>query len=313
MSERFDNIESFIAAVEAGSFAQAAERLRLTRSAVAKSIGRLEQRLGVRLFQRTTRTQSLTEEGRAYYERCVRALSELDEAEASIAARRSEPSGRLRVSVPVLFGRHCIAPVLLRLAHQHPSLSVEVSFSDRVVDLVDGGYDLAVRVGALQDSSSLMSRRLGKQSMAICAAPSYLERNGFPSSLDEIGARDCIAYSQGGHCSAWRVRDGHEIRELRPDSRIMFDDLQAIADAAVVGGGFAWLPCWLLAPHIRRGELVLVMDSERVLGTDIHAVWPATRHMPGKTRAAIDALAMHVPGMLAYPEPEAEADISWRA
>lgn len=309
MSERLDNIELFVTAVEAGSFAQAAERLRLTRSAVAKSIGRLERRLGTRLFHRTTRTQSLTEEGQAYYERCVRALSELDEAEAALAARRSEPSGRLRVSVPVLFGRHCIAPVLLRLANRYPALQIEMSFSDRVVDLVEENYDLAVRVGALQDCSSLMSRRLGKQSMAICAAPSYLARHGFPGTLSEIGARDCIVYSQDGRSAPWRVRDGRDIRELRASSRIAFDDLQAIADAAAVGAGFAWLPCWLVAPHVRDGELTVVMDSDLVLGTNIHAVWPATRHLPMKTRVAIDALVAHVPGMLAYPEREAETNI----
>ncbi len=308
MSERFDSIELFVAAAESGSFAQAAERLRVTRSAVAKSIGRLERKLGVRLFQRTTRSQSLTDDGRSYYERCVRALSELDQAEAVFAARRSEPSGRLRVSVPVLFGRKCIAPVLTRLARQYPALSVEVSFSDCVVDLVEEGYDLAVRVGTLQDSSTLAARRLGRQRMAICAAPSYLAAHGTPTTLAEMAERDCIVYSQGGRCAPWRVREGEEVLELRAVSRLAFDDLQAIADAAIAGAGFAWLPCWLLAPHISSGELTLVMDSDRVLGRDIHAVWPKTRHLPIKTRAAIDMLAVHVPGMLGYPASREGSD-----
>ena len=309
MSERLDSIELFVSAVEAGSFAQAADRLRLTRSAVAKSIGRLERRLGARLFQRTTRTQSLTEEGRDYYERCVRALSELDEAEAALAARRREPTGRLRVSAPVLFGRHCITPVLLQLTQRHPALQIEMSFSDRVVDLIEERFDIAVRVGALQNSSSLSTRRLGSQSMAICAAPSYLSRYGFPKTLQEIGARDCVVYSQAGRCLPWRVRDGKQIRELRANSRLAFDDLQAIADAAVAGAGYAWLPCWLLASHVRNGELALVMDSERVLATDIHAVWPTTRHMATKTRVAIDALVKSVPAMLGHPEPDPELPI----
>jgi DNA-binding transcriptional LysR family regulator len=309
MSERLDSIELFVTAVDAGSFAQAADRLRLTRSAVAKSIGRLERRLGARLFHRTTRTQSLTEEGRAYYERCVSALSELDEAEAALAARRREPTGRLRVSAPVLFGRHCITPVLLQLAQRHPALQIEMSFSDRVVDLIEERFDIAVRVGSLQNSSSLTARRLGSQSMAICAAPSYLSKYGFPKTVHEIGARDCIVYSQGGRCSPWRVRDEQQIRQVSANGRLAFDDLQAIADAAVAGAGYAWLPCWLLAPHVRNRELVLVMDSDRVLATDIHAVWPTTRHLPTKTRVAIDALVESVPAMLGYSGPERKLPI----
>src|SRR5512138_1076673 len=184
MSERLNNIDMFVHAVEAGSFAQAAARLRVTRSAVAKGVARLEQRLGTRLFNRTTRSQSLTEEGHAYYERCVRALAELDAAEAEFDARRSEPSGCLRVSVPVLFGRRCVAPLLLQLANEHRALSVEMSFSDRFVDLVDENFDLAVRIGSLSDSATLAARRLGEQRMGICAAPSYLAKRGMPASAE---------------------------------------------------------------------------------------------------------------------------------
>ena len=186
MSERLQGIDAFVQAVEAGSFAQAAERMRLTRSAVGKSIARLERRLGVRLFHRTTRRQSLTEDGQAYYERCKRALAELEDAEAALDNGRREPSGRLRVSVPVLFGRHCVAPVLTRLARQYPRLEVEIAFSDRVVDLLEEGFDLAVRVGDLRDSSTLAARRLGTQHLAICAAPSYLDAHGWPRTIEEL-------------------------------------------------------------------------------------------------------------------------------
>ena len=299
MRERLDGIVAFVQSAEAGSFALAAERMQVTRSAIGKSIARLERRLGVRLFHRTTRRQSLTEDGQAYYERCLRALAELDAAEAALDSARRAPSGRLRVSAPVLFGRHCVAPVLLQLARKYPALSVDISFSDRVVDLVEDGFDLAVRVGVLPDSASLTSRRLGTQRMAICAAPSYLAEHGLPTHAGELPGHTGIVYSRAGQAVPWRVRDVNgEICEPRIDTRLRFDDLQAIADAAVAGAGLAWLPCWLLARHVRAGELTLVMDSQRVLATEIHAVWPRTRYLPSKTRAAIDALAAEIPAML---------------
>jgi DNA-binding transcriptional LysR family regulator len=307
MNERLNGIAAFVQSVEAGSFALAAERMQLTRSAVGKSIARLERRLGVRLFHRTTRRQSLTDDGQAYYERCVRALAELDAGEAALDTGRRSPTGRLRVSVPVVFGRHCVAPVLLELARQHSGLIVEASFSDRVVDLVEEGFDLAVRIGTLSDSASLSARRLGTQRMGICAAPSYLAEHGCPTHADELGRHIGIAYGRDGQTASWRVRgaDG-EICESRVDSRLRFDDLQVIVDAAVSGAGLAWLPCWLMAPHVRAGALTLVMDSERVLATAIHAVWPRTRYLPSKTRAAIDALAAKIPAMMGYTGRENE-------
>lgn len=158
MNERLNGINVFVQAVEAGSFSAAATRLHQTRSAVAKAIARLEERLGVRLFHRTTRSQALTEAGQSYYERCVRALAELDAGEACIGTGRSEPTGRLRISVPVLFGRQFVAPLMMDLAQRYPQLTIDISFSDRVVDLLDEGFDLGLRVGPLPNSTSLAAR-----------------------------------------------------------------------------------------------------------------------------------------------------------
>lgn len=299
MGDRLSGISAFVEAVDAGSFALAAERMRLTRSAVGKSVARLEQRLGVRLFQRTTRSQSLTEDGQAYYERCVRALAELDAGVSALDSGKSEPIGNLRVSAPVLFGRHCAAPVLLTLARRHPRLTVEMSFSDHVVDLVDEGYDLAIRVGSLPDSSTLAARRLTTQRMVICAAPSYLAEHGKPVSEDELSRHVGIVYGRSGRLVPWRIRNnaGHVFKP-QVDARLVFDDLQAITDAAVAGAGLAWLPCWLMAKHMRAGELELVMDCDRMLATDIHAVWPQSHYLPIKTRTAIDALVAEIPGLV---------------
>ncbi|NKI68256.1 LysR family transcriptional regulator [Collimonas pratensis] len=299
MSDRLHGISAFVEAVEAGSFAVAAQRMRLTRSAVGKSIARLEQRLGVRLFQRTTRSQSLTEDGQAYYERCVRALAELDAGVSALDSGKSEAIGRLRVSVPVLFGRHCVAPVLLALARQHPRMTIEMSFSDQVVDLIEEKFDLAIRSGSLPDSTTLVARRLATQDMAICAAPSYLTKYGTPADIAGMSTHVGIAYGRAGRLEPWRVRDSSgEVHKPQVDIRLVFDDLQAIADAAVAGAGLAWLPCWLMSKHSRAGELTLVMDSESVLPTEIYLVWPQSRYLPTKTRVAIDALVAEIPGMV---------------
>jgi DNA-binding transcriptional LysR family regulator len=301
MNDSVNGVAIFVAVVDAGSFALAAQRLAVTRSAIAKAIARLEQRLKVRLFNRTTRRQSLTEDGHAYYERCVRALAELEAAEESFESGRREPGGKLRMTVPVLFGRRCVAPIALDLSQRFKDLKLEISFSDRVVDLVEEGFDLAVRIGSLPDSSRLVARRLGSQRMGICAAPEYLARNGRPTNARELDGHVGIAYVNGGRPAPWRVHgeDGH-IVEPQVSSRLLFDDLQAIADATIAGAGLAWLPCWLMAPELRRGRLELIMNSDQVVATEIHAVWPRMTHLPLKVRATVDALLEEIPRLLGY-------------
>lgn len=298
MDDKLTGIAAFVQAVDSGSFAVAAERMNLTRSAVAKSVGRLERRLGARLFHRTTRRQSLTEDGQAYYERCVRALAELDAAEAALDSGRREPRGRLRVSAPVLFGRHCVAPVLMRLAQQHPQLQVEIAFSDRVADLLEEGIDLAVRIGPLPDSAHLVARRLGTQHMGIGASPAYLDQRGRPENAEALDGHACIVYGRAGQDLRWKVRDGDGMREPRMDVRLRMDDLQAIADAAIAGVGLAWLPCWMLSHYLASGELECVMGHELVFPNDVHAVWPQSRYLPSKTRVAIDALVEEIPKII---------------
>lgn len=299
MSDRLNGIGAFVEAADAGSFALAAERLHLSRSAVGKSIARLEQRLGVKLFHRTTRSQSLTEDGQAYYERCVRALAELEAGTAVLNSGKREPIGRLRVSVPVLFGRHCVVPVLLALGRQHPQLAIEISFNDHVVDLVDEGYDLAVRIGSVPDSGTLVARPLGVQRMVVCAAPSYLASHGAPASVDDLSEHTAIVYGRSGRVFPWHLRDDAG-REFSPpiNPRLVFDDLQAITDAALAGAGIAWLPCWLMAKHARSGELELLLYGENVLAREIYAVWPQSHYLPLKTRMAIDALVAEIPGKI---------------
>src|SRR5262245_11165465 len=298
--DRMQGIDVFVQAAEAGSFALAAERMRVTRSAIAKSIAKLEQRVGTRLFHRTTRKQTLTEHGQAYYERCKRALAEIDAAEAIFDDGRREPAGRLRVSAPVIFGRHYVAPILTALVDRHTRLSIELSFSDRVVDLVEEGFDLAVRIGPLRDSTSLTARLLVADRYVMCASPSYLKQRGSPQAPDDFAGHAGIFYLTRGTDTGWQMRDASgKLKDLRVEKRLSFDDVQAIADAAIGGAGIARLPRWLVAPYLRSGELVLLPDTGGIAESEIHAVWPHTRYLPSKTRAAIDALAREIASRVA--------------
>lgn len=299
MSDRLGGIAAFVQAAESGSFALAADRLNLTRSAVGKSIARLEQRLGVRLFHRTTRSLSLTEDGQAFYESCLRALKELEAGEAALDSGRSCATGRLRVSVATVFGRHCVAPILLDLMDQHPGLELDLSFNDRPVDLIEDGFDLAVRGGNLADQSGLMMRRLGEQRMIVAAAPAYLAKHGTPQRLEDLAQHDGVVYGRGSHTKSWVFKgpEGKLVEQL-VRCRLRLDDVEALVDAALRGAGLGWLPCWLIAPHVKSGALVPVLSPDFSVGYPMYAVWPQSPHLPLRTRLAIDALAARLPQRL---------------
>ena len=296
MRDRFDGVQVFIEAVQAGGFARAAERLALTRSAVGKSIARLEERLGVRLFHRTTRTQNLTEDGQQYYERCLRAIEELRAGESLLESGRRDVVGRLRVSMPLLFGRYCVAPVLLAFAREHPRLELDLSFSDRRVDLIAEGIDLGVRNGALGNGAGLQARRLTSQRKVLCAAPAYLSAKGAPDDIADLAAHETLLYWRADHGQAWQLPDASgKLIDVSVTSRLRFDDLEAIANAAVDGMGLAWLPHWLIRDELLAGSLVALWASRPSASMECYAVWPATQYLPLRSRLAIDALVSELP------------------
>ncbi|AWV73947.1 transcriptional regulator%2C LysR family [Enterobacter hormaechei] len=304
MTDTLKDIPVFVASVEAGSFAQAAVRLHLSRSAVGKSIARLEERLGVCLFHRTTRSQRLTDNGALFYERCLRALEEIRGAESQLETGKHQVNGRLRVAVPVLFGRQCIAPLLIELAQEHPGLELEMSFSDRVVDLVEEGFDMAVRNGALADSSVLVARRLGEHRMVLCAAPDYLLKNGQPQTVDDLRQHTAINYTRAGRVLPWQLMDyDGTSRTFIPRSSLNMDDLQAICDAALAGHGLAWLPCWMVIKEIQQGDLVPLLKQAPDVRFDVHAVWQQTPHLPLRVRIAIDMLVKRLPAVMSLEFP----------
>lgn len=303
MSQRLQGIEEFVAAVEAGSFALAAQRLHVTRSAVAKSIARLEARLGTRLFLRTTRSQSLTEEGHGYYERCRRALAELDAAEAMADAARCTATGLVRLSMPAMLGRLKVGPLLLALARRHPGLSLELSFNDRRVDLVEEGLDLAIRSGGLPDTADLVARPVGMQWMVLCAAPAYLAAHERPASVAELAAsssHEAVFYSRDGQIWPWRFHDAEgRLVEVVLPSRLRCDSAEVLLEAAIGGMGLSRLPAWLAAEALVAGTLVRVFEEPRPFGFELNVIRHKSRYLPHKTRVVIDWLAEHLPPLLA--------------
>lgn len=297
--DRLTSMDVFVKAVDLGSFAAAAAALDLSAPMVGKHIRFLEARLGVRLLNRTTRRQSLTEFGRAYYERCRLILAEAGAADALAADQFTEPRGRLRVALPALYGRYCVAPVLFEFARQHPALELDLSLGDPLIDLADGNFDLAIRTGDLRDEAGVMTRRVARQLMIVCAAPSYVARHGEPRQIADIEQHATLLYARAGRVRSWLFpRAGEAPAEITPRSRFRLDDMAAIADAAAAGMGLAWLPSWLVRAELRSGALKRVLQNEAEFPYDCHALWLATPHLPLKIRAAVDALAARLPAYM---------------
>ncbi len=201
--------------------------------------------------------------------------------------------------MPVHFGRRCVAPVLLRLAQQYPELELDLSLSDRFVDLAEGDFDIAVRTGELADKAGIVARRVARQPMIVCASPAYVAEHGQPQDLDALTAHHAVVYRRSGRARPWRFpRDGQPPQEFMPANRVRMDDLDAIADAATLGAGMAWLPYWLVSDRIRAGALVHLLPEQPPFLYDAYAVWQQTPHLPRKVRIAVDALAEALPGMM---------------
>ncbi|MBW9053192.1 LysR family transcriptional regulator [Rhizobium mesosinicum] len=294
--DRLTSMAVFVKAVDLGSFAAAAAALGLSGPMVGKHVRFLEERLGVSLISRTTRRQSLTDFGRAYYERCRMILAETEAADALAVDHLSEPCGRLRVTMPVHFGRRCVVPILIELAQRHPNLELDLSLSDPIIDLTEGSYDLAIRTGELEDRSGVIARRVARQRMVVCASPAYLDAQGRPEQIEDLGRHDAIVYARSARFRPWLFpRRGEPPIEIRPKSRLRLDDLDAIADAATAGMGLAWLPSWLIRDRVQAGMLVVVLPDEPEFPYDCHALWLQTPHLPLRTRLAVDALAAALP------------------
>lgn len=293
-SDRLKGIATFVAVANAGSFTAAAERLNLTNSAVSKSVARLEGRLGMRLFERTTRSLSLTEEGKAYHVVCLRILSDLEDAETALAAQRAEPAGQLRIDLPATFGRLHVLPLILEFADQHPRLRPRVTFTDRFVDILEEGIDLAVRIGGTQVwPAGLAHRSLGTERVVFCASPGYLAKHGTPRSFEDLADHACILYGRGdGSISPWLFVDAQGQPETRVvEPRLVIGNGEGQIAAITRGGGIAQLATWLIKDKLDSGELVQILPHLTTQGLALHLAWPRSREALPKVRALVELLS----------------------
>ena len=287
MRNKISDLETFVAVVEAGSFTQAAERDGRSKAGVSRQIKALEKRLGVRLLNRTTRSLSLTDAGVRLYEGAAPALATLREAEAAASRQQLVPEGRLKVSLPMAFGSRAAAPPLLRLACEHPGLELDLRFSDRYVDLVAEGFDLAVRVGALADSS-MIARRLCTTRRIVCASPSYLEAREPPTRPSDLRDHECLRYSEQVGGSAWRFAGAVTVNV---SGRVQADSGTALFDAAVAGLGVTWLPDFYLDEALADGRLVPLLEEHEADALSVSAIYPARSHASLKLLLALEALS----------------------
>jgi LysR family transcriptional regulator, regulator for bpeEF and oprC len=287
-------LQQFIAFAETakhGSFAAAARELGGAPSTAAKAVARLEGSLGVKLFHRTTRQVQLTPDGERLFQRCQRVLAEVDELHADAAGIRAEPTGTLRLDLPIVYGREVVLPLLATLVQRHPRLELDVRLSDGFVDLVRDGIDLAVRVGAMRDST-LVARRIDRMVMLLCASPAYLAAHGTPRHIENLAAHTAIVFRQptSGRTRAWRLRQRGQTVESHPRARVRVNDGEGMIAAARLGLGLAQLPDHLVAGALARGELVEVLPSCRPDSVPINAVYPSGRMVPARVRVLLEAL-----------------------
>ncbi len=294
--DRFEDLQAFVAVVEAGSFTAAAERLDTAKSAVSRRVAALEERLGVQLLRRTTRTLNLTDTGRSFYEHSARILADLEEAESAAQQEHGELRGTLRIALPMSFGvRHMCKPIAA-FARRHPKIRFDLDLNDRRIDLIEEGVDLAVRIGHLEDSS-LIARKLFDVHMVVCASPHYLSVHGEPQSPEALRDHDCLVYSNlaAPDILQWEDDSGRRSTvELDPALRAGSGDF--LANAAAHGLGIVIQPTFIAAEAIRRGNLVPILGAYRWPVTPAYAVYPPTRHLSYRVRAFIDFLAERFSG-----------------
>ena len=289
--DRLTGLIAFARAGSLGSFSAAARSLGISPSAVSKSVQRLEQQLGVSLFTRTTRSLTLTPEGRELHERAVRLLRDAEEIEQVAKAVRAEPTGTLRIAVSLPIGLHLVAPALPAFRNLHPKVSIDLRIDDRLVDIVEQGIDIAVRIGELADSR-LLSRRLSPLRLCAYAAPAYLAARGTPTHPDELAAHDTVnlRYQSSGQAFRWPFRIGEREIEIVPTSSIIVDASEAVMATLVAGGGIGISATFVAAPYVARGELALVLGDFAVERDNITALWPSSRRTNPAVRAFLEHL-----------------------
>lgn len=292
MQDRFEDLRTFVAVVQSRSFAIAARRLGVVKSAVSRRIQELEERLGVHLINRSTRNLSLTDTGRAFFEKATALLAGLEEAEGLASHGAIEPVGSLRILAPSSFGRLHLVPMVCSFLEQHSRLSIELSMSDDFVDLMSEGFDMAVRIGELRDSN-LSARSLGAIRRVACASPGYIARFGAPKQPAELAHHRGIQYTNVDEKKFWRFVDPRTGKEqsVSAHSRLQMNTADALCEAALAGAGITVLPTFIVHKRVVAGDLVPVMLPFEKVPTELHVVFPSRKLVPAKVKAFADFLA----------------------
>lgn len=294
--DRFADMQMFVRLVEVGSISAAADRLDVAKSAVSRRLADLEGRLGVQLFQRTTRRMNLTDSGRNYYARCVRILADLEETELAVSQAHGALRGKLRVALPLSFGLQHLTPLINEFANLHPEVEFDLDFNDRQIDLMQEGFDLAVRIAQLSDSS-LIARRLAVVRQMVCASPSYIAQHGAPKTPDELADHACLVYSNLSAPDLWTYYDTkNSARRVKIPIKLRANNGDFLCRAAMAGQGIIMQPTFYMADAICRGDLVPILRQYQWPEVNAYAVYPPTRHLSTRVRAFVDFLAEKLSG-----------------
>lgn len=288
-------VRIFVTTTNQGSFVAGAKKLGITRSAVGKAIVRLETYLGVRLLHRTTRKMSLTTDGKKFYDGCVQILENLEEVETSIRQDKPIPKGVLRLTLTQAFGRIIVLPLLKEFLKTWPEVEAEISFSDRMIDIIEEGFDLGIRIGEFQPDSQLISRVITKANLYLCAAPSYLVENGTPQLIADLKDHEFLIYGLKSSIYNFNLySEAGVLHTIRAIGRLKFDSGEAIKDAAVEGLGIAYLPDFLVKNDIQSGRLVQILPTYKSEMIPIYVIYPNRKHLPIRVRLFIDVLTKNL-------------------
>ncbi|MEO8707213.1 MAG: LysR family transcriptional regulator [Kofleriaceae bacterium] len=285
-----NDIVVFTKVVETHSFTGAAEQLGLPKSTVSRKLAQLEERLGVRLVQRTTRKLALTEVGQAYYERCARIVADLAAAEQLVTDMQSTPRGRVRVTAPIDLSSRHLGTIIAEFLAGHADINIELEATDRVVDLIEEGYDVAIRFGILPEST-LIARKLCSADAMLCAAPSYLARRPGPTTIEDLDAHDRVLFTPSPRIQSWTLESGGATFEFGRPAHFASNNIGAVRDAALAGAGIALLTDFMVNADISEGSLVQLLPEWRSRAIDIHAVYPARQNLPPRLGLFLDHLA----------------------
>jgi DNA-binding transcriptional LysR family regulator len=279
----------FTKVVEAESFTGAARELGLPKSTVSRKVSQLEERLGVRLLQRTTRKLNLTDVGSAYYQRAARIVQEIEEAELAVAQMQSSPRGTLRITVPAEVASAFLGDLIAEYLEANADVSIELTSTPRLVNLVEEGFDLAIRIGQLSDSS-LIARKLAPARLHVCASPGYLERHGLPTHPRDLDDHECVLFGDPSFARTWKFRGPQDELSVHVDGRLRTDNFPMIRESLMAGHGIGRLPTHLCREEFRTGQLVEVLADWMLSSSGVYAVYPTSRHLSPKVRTFIDFL-----------------------